>query len=107
MATITQGVQDEDVAAFEAALGIYVQQHPGASAAVFRQNPGSIRIRIIDDSTVGMTKSRRHAQAWSFLRSQVGEDRMGQVSILLVLPTSELKSSLANLDFEDPLPSQF
>jgi hypothetical protein len=104
MAQIIQTVADPDVLAVRDALAAYEADNPGATAAVRRDNPGVIRVRIIDDRTAGVPRSRRHAHAWDYLAQRVGEDVMGQVYQLLVLPTAELRSSLSNLDFDDPNP---
>ena len=102
MADIIETVADPDVLAVRDALAAYESEHPGATAAVRRDNPGVIRVRIIDDQSAGVPRSRRHARAWEFLAQRVGEDVMGQVYQLIVLPTAELRSSLSNLDFEEP-----
>ena len=62
-------------------------------------------VRIIDERFAGMPRSRRHEDAWQFLSQHAGEDAMSEVSALLLFPTAELRSSLANLEFEDPVPS--
>lgn len=106
MATIVQGNADAEVQALKDALDAYEAQHSGAQAALYRRNPASIRLRLIDRRFEGMTKSRRHADVWGFLAARVNEDTLAGVSQLLTLAPSELKMSLANLEFEDPIPSQ-
>lgn len=103
MAQIIDDVADADVLAVRNALAAYEAEHPGAAAAVRRDNPGVIRVRIVDDRAAGVPKSRRHAAAWDYLVRRVGDDVMGQVYQLIVLPTGELRSSLSNLDFEEPV----
>ncbi len=105
MAKIIGNHGDATVAAVAAALEEYEVRHPGAQAAVYRQNPGAIRARVVDDRFAGMSRSRRHDDVWTFLESQLGEDLVSEISSLLLLPNAELRSSLANLEFEDPLPS--
>ena len=105
MAQIIDATVDPDVLAVRDALAAYEAEHPGAAAAVRRDNPGVIRVRIVDDRTAGVPRSRRHAEAWHYLARRVGDDVMGQVYQLLVLPTAELRSSLSNLDFEEPTPT--
>jgi hypothetical protein len=106
MATVTRGTVDEGVTAVLAALNEYETQFKGSSAAVFRQNPGAIRLRIIDDRFAGMPRSRRHDEVWEFIRQRIGEDLMGEISSLVLLPTAEIRSSLANLEYEDPVASR-
>jgi|SRR5581483_2511381 len=105
MATIVRGDADAQVQALKTALGAYETEYPGAEAALYRHNPGSIRVRVIDRRFEGMTKSRRHARAWNFLAARVPEDTMAEISTLLTLPPAELGNSFANFEFQDPIPS--
>ncbi|RMF75817.1 MAG: hypothetical protein D6744_13025 [Planctomycetota bacterium] len=105
MATVTKGKTDEAVHELKAALDAYEEAHPGAEAALYRQNSASIRLRVIDRRFEGMTKSRRHAYVWDFLASRVPEDTLSDVSLVLAIPPAELKTSLMNLEFEDPTQS--
>lgn len=105
MAKIMKSGEDAEVGAIAAALEEYEQTHGGAEAAVYRQNPGAIRVRIIDDRFAGMPRSRRHDDVWEFLEKRLGEDAVSEISSLLLLPRGELRSSLANPEFEDPTPS--
>jgi len=106
MATILRGPDDQNIRDIVAALGEYEAQFPGSEASVYRQNPGDVRVRIIDKHFEGMSKSRRHDRAWDFLSQRLKEDVMGEIAALILLPVGELGSSLANLDFEEPLPSK-
>lgn len=106
MATIIREPKDAVVWKIAEALNAYEQQFAGSQAELYRQNPGSVRIRIVDDRFVGMPRSRRHNMVWQFLSNQLDEDTMGEISLLLPLPRKELSSSLANLDFDDPSPSE-
>src|SRR5436305_1213471 len=105
MATIVRGNVDAQVQALKHALDAYEAEYPGAEAALYRHNPASIRIRVIDRRFEGMTKSRRHAHVWEFLAGRVPEDTLAEVSSLLTLPPAELKNSFANFEFDDPVPS--
>lgn len=104
MASIVRGKADAAVRALKNALNDYEAVHAGAQATLYRSNPGSIRIRVIDRRFKGMSKSRRHEDVWNFLASRVPEDIMAEVSQLIPLAPAELKTSFANQDFEDPLP---
>lgn len=105
MANIVRGPKDKSVLALKSALDVYEQQFAGADASLYRQNPASVRIRIIDDRFAGMGRSRRHDRAWSFLANRLSADLMSEVSLLLLLTKSELGTSLMNLEFEDPIKS--
>ncbi len=107
MAAIIRGNSDESVGSILDALNAYESEFPGSIATVYRQNPGSIRVRIIDDRFAGMSRSRRHNEVWDFLAKHVGEDSIAEVGVLILLPTTEVKSSLANMEFEDPVHSEF
>ena len=106
MATVVRGNPDSEVQALKDALDAYEAAHLGAQAALYRHNPASIRLRVIDHRFEGMTKSRRHADVWDFLTVRVKEDTLADVSQLLTLAPAELKMSFANFEFEDPIPSK-
>jgi hypothetical protein len=106
MATITRGPRDNVVHALKSALDTYEGEFPGAEASLYRQNPGSVRIRIIDDRFVKMSRARRHDHVWKFLAARVDEDALSDVSLLLLLARNELASSFMNTQFDDPIPSR-
>ena len=108
MATVVRGNEngDEAVHALKAALDGYEQAHPGAVATLYRYNPASIRIRVLDRRFLGMSKSRRHAQMWEFLAERVPEDVMAEVSVILTLAPEEQATSMMNLEFEEPSRSE-
>jgi tartrate dehydratase beta subunit/fumarate hydratase class I family protein len=106
MATIVKGDTDETVSALKKALEAYEAAHPGAEAALYRQNCVSIRLRVIDIRFEGMTKSRRHAEVWDFLAAHVPMDTLSDVSLVLTVAPAELGASFANFEFEHPSPSQ-
>ena len=105
MAKIVRGKRDPVVQALKRALDAYEASYPGAATALYRSNPASIRLRLIDRRFEGMTKSRRHADVWNFLAARVNEDALADISQLLALAPSELKTSPGNLEFEDPVAS--
>jgi stress-induced morphogen len=105
MANIVNGTPDAHVQALKDALEAYESEHPGAKASLYRHNPGSIRLRVIDRRFEGMAKSRRHADVWDFLAARVPEDTMAEVSLVLPVAPAELKNSFANFEFESPVAS--
>lgn len=105
MAEIVRGSSDDLVLAVQKALNAYEEQHPGATAQLYRQNPGSIRVRIIDDAFAGKPRTSRHNLVWNFLVAQLGKDNASELSLLLLLTHDELSSSMMNQEFESPLPS--
>ena len=106
MATIVRGTPDAPVESLKAALDEYEAQHRGAEASLYRQNRASIRLRVVDRRFAGMSKSRRHAEVWDFLQPRVGEDVLSDVSLVLAVTPDELGSSLANQEFDHPIPSR-
>ena len=105
MATITRGHPDAHVSALKDALDAYEQEHPGARADLYRQNSASVRIRVVDERFTDMTRVARHRELWAYLAARVEEDAMSEVSVLLALAPGEVRDSLGNMDFENPLPS--
>jgi stress-induced morphogen len=105
MALITRGPHDERVNTVLQVLEEYERFHPGANASVYRQNSGSIRIRILDDRFTGWSRGQRHDYVWDFIVSRLSEDDMQEISVLLPITRAEQGSSFMNFDFDDPLPS--
>jgi hypothetical protein len=95
---------DPDVLAILEALGPYKASHPRSKIDAYRYNSASIRIRIIDPDFQKMDRAIRHDLIWELLEG-LTEDTASQVTLLLLLTPSEVKRSLANMDFEDPIPS--
>jgi stress-induced morphogen len=86
------------------ALGQYLEQHQGAEIEAYRQSPVSIRVRIIDPDFSGISRAERHEIIWHYLE-KLPEDVQSQVSLLLPLTPEETTTSLANFEFENPIPS--
>ena len=106
MATITRGPTDQYVEAVKAALEAFEREHPGAEATLYRQNTGSIRIRIVDERFAPQSRGDRHDSVWNFLCARLDDDTLGEISVLLPLSPKELRSSFMNAEFEAPIPSQ-
>jgi hypothetical protein len=101
---IPRGKKDKVIDKITAALKSYEKANPRAQIDLYRQNPVSVRIRIIDPSFHGVDKSSRHERAWHFLE-QLPEDVQGDISMLVLLSPEETKTSLSNIEFDDPVPS--
>lgn len=86
----------------KAILETFSAAFPGTTA--YRYNPASIRIRIIDDRFRGKDKIEREDLVLPLLNS-LPEEIQQDVMILLLLTPEETKHSLANLEFENPTPS--
>ena len=94
---------DDAVSEVATALSEFEQSHEGAECIVYRYNPASIRVRIVDAVFHGRSKGERHDYAMRFLR-KLPEDVLAQISILLCLEPGE--TSLMDLEFHDPTRSQ-
>ena len=106
MAIIARGDADPIVQSIKDALDAYEAQHPGAEAAVHRQNNASVRVRVIARRFESMPKSRRHDDVWSFLAARALDDAMAEVSLVLAIAPAEVRASFANYEFEQPIVSQ-
>jgi stress-induced morphogen len=102
---IPRGRSDETIEKIVAALGVYEKEHPGAQIDLYRQNPVSVRVRIIDPEFKGQEKPQRNRVVWRYL-GQLDEDAQSDISTLLLLAPDETKMSFANFEFDDPVPTQ-
>lgn len=89
---------DDAVDQVAAALSEFEASHEDAECMVYRYNPASIRVKIVDAVFHGRSKGERHDYAMRFLR-KVPDDALAQISILLCLEPGE--SSLLDLEFLD------
>ena len=94
---------DDAVDQVAAALQEFEESHEYSDCLVYRYNPASIRVRIVDAVFHGRSKGERHDYAMRFLR-KLPDDVLAQISILLCLEPGE--TSLLDLEFHDPTQSQ-
>jgi len=94
---------DDNVEQVAAALEEFEKSHEHADCIVYRYNPASIRIRIVDNVFSGRSKSERHDYAMRYL-SKLPDDTLSEVSILLCLEPGE--QSLLDFEFLDPTRSK-
>lgn len=87
------------------ALKKYEALHPEAKMDVYRHSSVSVRVRIIDPDFAGVDKGVRHNTVWDFFKT-LSEDEQSQITLLLLLTPDELENSIANLEFENPIPSK-
>lgn len=73
---IPRGRADAIIKKIIDALREYEIANPRAQIDVYRQNPVSVRIRIVDPAFKGLEKSERHANVWRFLAT-LPEDVQG------------------------------
>ena len=86
------------------ALRTYEQDHPQSQIELYRQNPVSVRVRIVDVDFAGLEKAERHQTVWAYFDC-LSEEEQSDISMLVLLTPKETARSMANLEFEDPVPS--
>ena len=86
-------------------LDQYKGDHPNAQIEARRQNSVSIRIRIIDPDFNGLDRVDREPSVWNILKT-LPEEIFTNITMLLLLTPDETEGSLANREFEDPIPSR-
>jgi hypothetical protein len=87
------------------ALKDYAKAHPNAEITVYRHNSVSVRIRVIDSAFANQSRAVREEELWGLL-NQLPEDVSAEISLLLLLTPEEAPKSLANIEFENPIPSR-
>jgi len=87
------------------ALDAYQDAHPSAQIDVRRQNPVSIRVRIVDPGFSGKDRLDREPEVWNELK-KLPDEVFADITMLLLLAPEEAASSLANVEFENPIPSR-
>lgn len=102
MVTILQQ-EDDVVRQVAAVLRQFEESHRQAECIVYRYNPASIRVKIVDEVFHDRSKGEKHDYAMSYLK-HLPEDVLAEISILLCLAPGEL--SLLDGEFEDPSRSQ-
>lgn len=85
----------------EKLLALYKAEYPQAKTEVKRYNSASIRVRIIDPRFAGMTPEARDGEFWKCMQ-ELPDNAFTQITMAVLLAPGELKSSLANLEFEQP-----
>ena len=101
---ILRGKADPILEEIAAVLQSFQNDHPKAKIAIYRQNPASVRVRIIDPIFSKMSRAERNDYGWTYL-DRLSEDAQADISLLLLLTPSEVKKDFANIEFENPVPS--
>jgi hypothetical protein len=76
-----------------------------AKVEAYRYNSASIRVRVIDESFRSLSKTERERLVEPLLES-LPEKTKSDIMILLLLSPDEAETSLMNLEFEHPTPSE-
>jgi hypothetical protein len=101
---ISRGASDPVIDEIIEALKRYETDHPGSQIDLYRQDPVSVRIRIIDSDLAGLNKIDRNKLVWAYL-DKISEETQSDISTLILLTPEETKKSFANFEFNDPVPS--
>jgi hypothetical protein len=101
---IARGHSDAVIERMIEALRAFEADHPQARIDLYRQNPVSVRVRIIDPSFAGQTKVERSKTVWEYLEG-LPDGVQSDLSTLILLTPEETKMSFANIEFDDPVPS--
>ena len=87
-------------------LAEYQRTHKDAQIDVRRRHKFSIHIRIIDPDFSGLNRVEREPEVWKVLE-KLPDEVFCDVTMLLLLPPEEVPNSLANFEFENPIPPPF
>ncbi|MEM7783473.1 MAG: hypothetical protein AAF939_07400 [Planctomycetota bacterium] len=93
------GETDSHVELIANSLREFEKSHEYANCIVYRYNPASIRVKIVDVIFTGRDRSVRHDYAMGYLR-ELPDDTLSQISLLICLEPGE--TSLIDLEFKDP-----
>jgi hypothetical protein len=96
-----RGKADPMLEEIKTALTAYVRRHADAQIVLYRRNPVSIRVRIIDPSFAKLERDARNRRAWRYLR-KASDEAQSDISMLVLLAPDETELSHANLEFEHP-----
>jgi stress-induced morphogen len=99
-----RGPSDSSLIAVVEALDEYVAYHPTADVVVYRRDPVSIRIRIVDSDFAALNRIARHNAILPYLR-KLPEELRTDITVLQLLTPEETETSLANMEFENPVPA--
>ena len=105
MATVSRGKTDAFVRRIKRVLDEYEREHPGSAAELYRHEPASIRIRVVDERFAKMPKHDRHDELWNFISARLDDDTIQEISVLLPIAPKERKSLFMSMEFDDPMPS--
>jgi stress-induced morphogen len=77
---------------------------PSARVDVYRYDPYSLRARIVDRSFEGKSLVEREEPVFRVIRALPDETQQ-DLTMLILLTPKEQKTSMMNLEFDDPTPS--
>lgn len=84
----------------------YEAAHPQAEIEAYRHSSVSVRIRVINPEFRDQSRAEREDELWE-LFSRLPEEVTSDITVLILLTPEEKEKSIANFDFEHPIPSEF
>lgn len=93
---------DQHIQAILEVLQPYKEKHPRAEITISELDVLTIRVRIIDPDFENMNWFERDAEVWPLLRKLHDEIYLN-LSMVLLLSPSEVETSRANNEFENPV----
>lgn len=99
---ILHGSTDDAIAAIASALETYAADHPDAAIDLYRHDSVSVWVRVIDPAFASWHRSGRHSHVWRYLE-QLPDEVLAEIGLLALVAPGE--NSLANLVYQEPLPS--
>ena len=105
MARNLTGERDEYVDCIQAALDDLERHRPGAEASLYRADVGIIKARVVDQRFAGTDRFGRYDEVLPFLRERLDDDTMQELYVLVLVAPGEMARSIANIDFEDNVPT--
>jgi len=88
------------------ALKQYQAAHPQAEIEAYRHSSVSVRIRIINPEFKDQSRAERDEELWQIF-DQLPEEVASEITVVILLTPEEKEKSIANFDFEHPIPSEF
>lgn len=83
----------------------YEKKHPRADIDIYRQNSVAVRVRVVNPEFARVSRAEREDEVIALIE-KLPEDVIAEVSLLLLLTPEEAKKSIANLEFDNPIPSK-
>lgn len=102
---VPRGKSDEKLERIIEALDRYQADHPQAEIELYRRNPVSVRVRVLDPGFSGKSDVQRSLYVWRYF-DDLSEDEQGDIHMLLLLTPDETETSPASMEFDHPLPSR-
>ena len=106
--TVPRGPQpadDDGLRMVYEALTRYTADHPGATADVYRHGRFLIRYRVVDARFENRPYDERLKAVWSYLET-MPEEVVDELYTQTLLAPDEMAKSIANMDFDNPVPAR-